>query len=353
MTKDIRTLMEEWDGHAVLQRYDRPTGTWIFIALHDPSRGMMVGGCRMKVYPTPEDGLLDAMRLGRGMTHKWAAIDVDFGGGKTVLAIPHEMHGAERKGLLRRLGTMLNTLGGRYGTGVDLGTTPDDMDIVKQVSQWVFAGDASRGGHADPGPYTALGVFSCIQVAAEHVFGSNDLSDRTVLIQGAGGVGTPLATLLDEAGATLLASDIDPERAAKVAGQYGARVVANDDVYRTSCDIFAPCAIGGILNQRTIPQLDCRIVAGSANNQLERDEDADLLHERGVLYCPDYVANAGGAMAFGLMHQGVVEEAEIRRRIVGIGDSLREILDEARRSDSSPLHASARRVEARLKNSEK
>ncbi len=353
MTKDIKSLMEEWDGHAVLQRYDRPTGTWIFIALHDPSRGMMVGGCRMKVYPSPEDGLLDAMRLGRGMTHKWAAIDVEFGGGKTVLAIPHEMHGAEREGLLRRLGTLLNTLGGRYGTGVDLGTTPDDMDIVKQVSRWVFAGDPSRGGHADPGPYTALGVFSCIKVGARHAFGTDDLAGRTVLIQGAGGVGTPLAALLDEAGASLLVSDIDPDRSAALAKAHGGQVVANDDVYQTPCDIFAPCAIGGILNTRTIPGLACRVVAGSANNQLERDEDADLLHQRGILYCPDYVANAGGAMAFGLMHQGMVEESEICRHIVGIGNSLREILDEARSSDSSPLHASARRVEERLHHSEK
>lgn len=353
MTKDIKSLMEEWDGYAVLQRYDRPTGTWIFIALHDPSRGMMVGGCRMKVYPSPEDGLLDAMRLGRGMTHKWAAIDVDFGGGKTVLAIPHEMQGAERDGLLRRLGTLLNTLGGQYGTGVDLGTTPDDMDIVKRVSRWVFAGDPSRGGHADPGPYTALGVFSCIQVAAAHVYGTDDLGSRTVLIQGAGGVGMPLAGLLSEAGASLLVSDIDPDHAEALAKEYGGRVVPNDDVYRTTCDIFAPCAIGGILNARTIPGLACRIVAGSANNQLERDEDADLLHEREILYCPDYVANAGGAMAFGLMHQGVVEESEIRRRIVGIGDSLGEILDEAAASHTSPLHASARRVEARLKGGKK
>ena len=130
-------------------------------------------------------------------------------------------------------------------------------------------------------------------------------------------------------------------------------MVPNDDVYRTPCDIFAPCAIGGILNARTIPGLACQVVAGSANNQLERDEDADLLHQRGILYCPDYVANAGGAMAFGLMHQGVVEESEIRRRIVGIGNSLREILDEARSSDSSPLHASARRVEERLGKREK
>lgn len=345
MTADFTSLLEAWDGHAVLMRYDQPTGTWIFIALHSPERGMMVGGCRMKTYPTPADGLRDAMRLGRGMTHKWAAINVDFGGGKSVLAIPHPMEGAEREGLLHRFAGMLNTLGGRYGTGVDLGTSPADMDIIRQKSRWVFSGDESRGGHADPGPYTALGVFSCIRAAAESVFGSDDLTGRTVLIQGAGGVGAPLAGLLSSAGASLMINDSDPDRADAVAREYGGTVVSGDDVYRTRCDVFAPCAVGGILNERTIPLLQCRIVAGSANNQLERDEDAERLHARGILYAPDYVSNAGGAMAFGLMHQGTVEEEEIRQKIVGLGDTMQEILAEAARSDESPLHASARRVE--------
>lgn len=345
MTADFAGLLKEWDGHSVLIRYDQPTGTWIFIALHSPERGMMVGGCRMKTYPTPADGLRDAMRLSRGMTHKWAAINVDFGGGKSVLAIPRPMEGEERAGLLRRFAVMLNTLGGRYGTGVDLGVTPDDMDIVRQTSKWVFSGDESRGGHADPGPYTALGVFSCIRSATEAVFGSDDLTGRTVLIQGAGGVGGPLARLLHDAGASLMLNDADTERAEEVAEEYGGTVVGGDEVYRTGCDIFAPCAVGAILNERTIPLLQCRIVAGSANNQLEQDEDAERLHSRGILYAPDYVSNAGGALAFGLMHQGIVEEEEIRRRIIGLGDSMREILAEAARRDESPLHASARRVE--------
>ncbi len=345
MTERFRQLVMEWDGLAVVTRYDHPTGTWVFIALHDPTLGMAVGGCRMKVYPTPEDGLLDALRLARGMTHKWAAIDFDYGGGKAVLAMPRRLEGEERAGLLRRFGRLLNALNGAYGTGVDLGATPDDMAVVKEVSPWVLTGDEWHGGHVDPGPYTALGVHSCMRVALERLEGSDAMRGRTVVIQGVGGVGTPLARVLAEDGARLQITDIDHARGRALAQELGAGWLAENEVVETPCDILAPCAIGGTINRTTIPLLRCRAIAGSANNQLGEDADADRLHERGILYAPDYIVNAGGAMAFGLMQRGVSDDGEIRSRVVGIGDSLAAILAEAAQRDESPLHAAFRKVE--------
>lgn len=191
MTQELLELMQEWDGQGVVVRYDRPTGTWIFIAMHSSRLGMPIGGCRMKVYPTPADGLRDALRLARGMTYKLAAVDFEFGGGKSVLAVPRMFAGPEREGLFRRFGRLLESLHGAYATGIDLGTTPDDMKILAQETRWVFVGDPASG-HSDPGPYTALGVFRCMEVVSERVFGGG-LKGRTIIIQGVGDVGARLA----------------------------------------------------------------------------------------------------------------------------------------------------------------
>ena len=345
MTQSIEDLIKLWDGQAVVTHYDAPTGTWIFIAIHDLTLGMGCGGCRMKVYPTPADGLRDAMRLARGMTHKWAAVDMDFGGGKTVLAVPRILHGKEREELFRHLGRVLNTLNGSYGTGQDLGTTPDDFSILAEETKWVFVGDASRGFHVDPGPYTALGVFSCMKAACRKVFGNEALAGRRVLIQGVGGVGRPLATMLKDAGAGIVLADLDQQKARALAEELGAEVVSNDVVPDTECDILAPCAVGATLNRETIPRLACRAVVGSANNQLETAADADLIHERGILYAPDYVVNAGGAIAFGMMHRGQTAEEDIRGRIVGVAQSLDDILEHAEEHGESPVYGANRKVE--------
>ncbi len=341
MTDELVRLIQEWDGQGVYVKYDKLTGAWFFIALHDPTLGIMAGGCRMKEYPTPADGLRDAMRLGRGMTHKWAAIDFHYGGGKSVLALSRPIKDNEREGLLRRFGRMLKSLNGAYTTGVDLGVTPEDMAILRDEGQYVFGGK----GHEDPGPYTALGVFSCIKTTARHAFGTIDLTGRSVLIQGVGDVGEPLAKMLAEAGATLILSDLDQQRAARVAKELGGTTVDPDSVSDTACDILAPCAIGATLNKQTIPRLNCRAIAGSANNQLEEDADAERLHERGILYAPDYIVNAGGAMAFALFHEGKLTDAEVEDRITGIGDSLDRILGEAKERNESPLNAAIKRVE--------
>jgi len=348
MKDGTQELLKKWNGLGVVQGYDHETGSWMFIALHDTTLGMMVGGCRMQTYPTPGDAMRDAMRLGEGMTYKWAAIGFPFGGGKSVLAVPRPLEGEERRGLIRRFGRLLESLNGAFATGVDLGTTPEDMNLLAEASQYVMGHGVSGSGTEDPGPYTALGVLAGIRSALAALDGSPDLQGRSVLIQGAGDVGGPLAQMLAEAGATVLLSDIDQEKAQRLAAKLDGRVIPAEATYGTPCDVFAPCAIGAILNADTIPQLGCRIVAGSANNQLDRAEDAQLLHEREILYAPDYVVNGGGAIAFGMMHLGQTDQEEIRPRVGGIEATLDRIFAEARERGESPIHGARRVAEAAL-----
>lgn len=342
---DLETMIREWDGLATVVRYDALTGTWIFIALHDDTLGRAMGGTRMRVYPSPADGLLDAQRLAEGMTHKWAGAGIELGGGKAVLAVPRPLEGAERAGLLRRYGRLVDSLHGTFSTGQDLGTTPEDMAVIAGETRYVHGREGSAV--TDPGPYTARGVHSAVRAVVRRVFGSDELAGRTVLVQGVGDVGGPLARGLAAAGARVLVSDADPERARAFADELGGETVAPEAVYDTPCDVFAPCAIGAVLNRETIPRLACRAVCGSANNQLERPEDADLLHQRGILYAPDYIANSGGAIAFALMARKAPAE-EIERRIEEIGAVLDQDFAEAAREGRSPLSIARRRVERML-----
>jgi leucine dehydrogenase len=342
---DLETMIREWDGLATVVRYDALTGAWMFIALHDDTLGRPMGGTRMRVYPTPAEGLRDAQRLAEGMTHKWAGAGIELGGGKAVLALPRRLEGAEREGLLKRYGRLVDSLQGSFSTGQDLGTTTEDMAVIARQTRYVHG--RTGDGVIDPGPYTARGVLAAIRAVARHRFGSDDLAGRTVLIQGTGDVGSPLARGLAAAGARLLLSDVDGERVAGLAEELGARIVPPAEVYETECDILAPCAIGGVLNRGTIPRLACRAICGSANNQLDRPEDADLLHERGILYAPDYIANSGGAIAFALMGRKAPAE-EIERRLAGIRDVLERDFAEAASKDRSPLPIARRRVERML-----
>ncbi|MFQ5689490.1 MAG: Glu/Leu/Phe/Val dehydrogenase dimerization domain-containing protein [Gemmatimonadota bacterium] len=342
MSDSLQRRISEWDGEAVVCRFEPDADAWIFVALHDATLGTPVGGTRIRVYESPEAGLVDAMRLAAGMTCKWAAVELPFGGGKAVLCLSRALSPEERKALLREYGRLLRTLHGAFATGVDLGTTPQDMRIVAQESEHVMGGCGIR---SDPGPYTALGVLSGIRAGLRHALDSEDVAGRRVLVQGVGDVGLPLARMLAEAGARVLLSDVDEPRAARAATELGGTVVEAARVSQTPCDVYAPCAVGGVLNERTIPRLRCRLVAGSANNQLLEPADADRLHDLGILYAPDYIINAGGAIAFGRMHLGVEDDEAIREEIRGIGSTLEGIFLDAERSGRSPAHAATRRVE--------
>ena len=347
-TPALAGLIRAWKGEAVLSRFDAATGTWIFIALHSSRLGPPVGGCRMKTYPTPADALRDAMRLAEGMTFKWAAHGMKCGGGKAVLAVPRPLHGEKRRGLLMRFAGILNLLHGGFATGRDLGTTDDDMRILAGVSRWVHGVDRETGVVRDPGPYTARGVLAAIHATCRRVVPAGNLAGSVILIQGAGAVGAPLARLLAEQGARLLVSDVVADRAAALAGELGASIVAPEAVYDTPCDIYSPCAVGATLNAGTISRLQCKGVAGSANNQLAEEEDADRLHDRGILYAPDYLANGGGARVFWSIHRGMTDESELMGLADGIGDALDDLYREATEHDESPARTSRRRVEAAL-----
>jgi leucine dehydrogenase len=347
----MRELMEDWDGMAVVVRHDKPSDAWFFIALHDDTLGAPTGGIRMQVYPRPEDGLKDAMRLARGMTHKWAGVGLEVGGGKSVLALSRPLEGEERAGTLRRFAHLVDGLRGGYWGGEDMGTTPDDMAFLARETPFIHGIRKEDGSAVDPGPFTARGVLAGIRASVEHAFGDASLAGRSVLIQGVGDVGLPLARLLGSEGARVLVGDLDPERARVVAKEVDGEVVAPENVHHAECDVFAPCAVGAILNEGTIPALRCRIVAGSANNQLANEkEDAARLLERGIVYAPDYIVNAGGAVALAYLSQGGSEE-EIWARVDGIRDTVAEILREAREQGESPVVAAGRRVERILSRS--
>jgi glutamate dehydrogenase/leucine dehydrogenase len=340
----MEELMRCWDGEYVVMRYDHGADAWMFIAVHSTVLGNASGGTRMKVYETPAAGLRDAQRLAAGMTYKWAGVDFPQGGGKGVIALSRPVEGGERERLLERYGELVESQRGGFSTGADLGVGPELVRVIARETSHVFG----LRGAGDPGPWTALGVFSAMQAVAEELFGSVDLEGHTVLVQGMGDVGVPLGKRLVDAGADLKIADINVERAAGIAGELGAKVVDADKVYSEPCDIFAPCAVGGVLSAETISRLCCKAVAGSANNQLETSEDAERLHERGILYAPDFISNAGGAVALCGMEALGMTDDYIMRKVLSIRDTLTAIFKEAKERGESPLRAAERRVQAVL-----
>jgi leucine dehydrogenase len=325
----MEKLLREWDGETVIFRYDRPTGAWILIAIHSTRLGPAAGGTRMKSYSDVQAALQDAFRLAAGMSYKFATPGIPFGGGKAVIAIPPDFDPESRPALLQRYGALVHQLGGLFYTGPDVGTSSADMDIISETgAPYVFARTPAAGGSGSPGPFTALGVFTGIQVACEHFFGDALLKGRRVLVQGTGSVGGTVIEYLRAAGAELVFSEVDEDAIRRFRDELGVQFVPAEAVYTTECDIFAPCALGGVLNASTIPQLKCRVVVGGANNQLASPEDAESLRARGILYAPDYVINVGGAMAIiGLETQGWTQEQAEKEVVESVRRALRQIFE--------------------------
>ena len=270
---------------------DSASGYRGIVAIHSTVLGPALGGTRFWSYATDEEAIVDALRLARGMTYKNAVAGLNLGGGKSVIIGDNKT--AFREMIFRAHGRFVESLGGRYITAEDVGTSTADMDYVHMETDYV-SGLAGRSG--DPSPVTAHGVFRAIQASAKERWGTDDLSTRTVSLQGCGHVGYYLSKELHEAGAKLVVTDIDAERVKRVVNEFGARAVGADEIYGTTADIFAPCALGAIVNDKTIPQLKVEIVAGAANNQLLEERHGDELERRNILYAPDYVANAGGVI---------------------------------------------------------
>ncbi|HVS84873.1 MAG TPA: Glu/Leu/Phe/Val dehydrogenase dimerization domain-containing protein [Gaiellaceae bacterium] len=337
-------LLRTWDGEEAVIHHDADSGAWIFVCVHSTALGDSAGGTRMRVYPQPADGLADAMKLSGAMTRKWAAADLPRGGGKAVLAVPELLQGEPRKRLLRRYGQLVESLGGTYRTAGDMNISPTDLDVVAERCRFVY-GTSDRGGNSGVG--TARACWYGIRASVEHAFGSPDLDGRSVLVQGVGAVGGDLARLLADAGARVLVSDVDEERARAT----GFEFVPAADAVSTECDVFSPCAVGGVLNEESIPRLRCRVVAGSANNQLGEPADATRMHERGILYAPDYVTNAGGIIQLYGMEDAGWDAARLEQQYARVGETLLELFAEAERDGVTPADAADRLVERRLATS--
>ena len=329
---NISPITTDSEHEQVLQCIDEAAGYHALIALHSTRLGPAVGGTRYWSYPSIQDALTDVLRLSRGMTFKCAVAGLDLGGGKAVmLAAPNP----NRTALFRAHGRAVHSLGGRFVTGEDVGTSPPDMEIVRLETPYVAGLPALSG---DPSPVTARGVFRAIAAAVSYRWGSDSLGGRTVLVQGCGNVGSSLARQLAAAGASVVVSDIDQARARIVAADTGGRTVAPDEIYDVAADVFAPCALGAILNSDTIPRLKVEIVAGGANNQLAHESDADALAGRDILYVPDYVANAGGVMN-GCRELLGWDQQSSASRVDGIFNTVLTVLETARGERITPHQA--------------
>lgn len=284
---------ENYNHEQVVFCRDDESGLKAIIAIHDTTLGPALGGCRFYPYPSEADALRDVLRLSRGMTYKAACAGLNLGGGKAVIiGNPRE---DKSEALLRSFGKFVNSLGGRYITAEDSGTAVSDMDFISMETDHVCGVSMFAGGSGDPSPVTAWGVFHGIRAACDEVFGTADVAGRKVAIQGVGNVGVHLVKYLHDAGATTVIADVDDARLKQLSDEHGSEVVGVDDIYGVQADVFAPCAMGAILNDTTIPQLKVPIVAGGSNNQLENmPRHGAMLREREILYAPDYVINAGG-----------------------------------------------------------
>ncbi len=293
MNIDIFKEMEKGGFEQIIFNYDKTTGLKAIIAIHDTTLGPALGGCRMWPYETEDEALLDAMRLATGMTYKCAVSDSNFGGGKSVII--GDPNKDKSEALFRAFGRFVQTLGGRYYTGTDLGTTGKDFVYASRESDYLVGLPEEFGGSGNTALPTAYGVYKGIKAAAKAAFGCASLKGRKVAVQGVGKVGQALVDYLKEEDVQVVICDISEDNINKVKEKYpDVEVVDPEKIYDVECDIFSPCARGGIINDDTIPRLKCKIIAGSANNQLLEPKHGEMLHERGILYAPDYVINAGG-----------------------------------------------------------
>ncbi|KKO10800.1 hypothetical protein LCGC14_0022830 [marine sediment metagenome] len=334
--------IERADLNELHFRYDKSSGLRAIIAIHNTRLGPALGGCRFIAYNNDDDAIDDVIRLARGMSYKAAIANVPQGGGKAVILKP--MEAFDRQDLFQAFGRFIHDLGGRYITAVDSGSLIRDMDEVAINTPYVSG--TSKDGH-DPSPVTALGVYAGIRAAVQHQLQRDSLKGLRIAVQGVGNVGHALAALLHKDGVKLIVSDVDDNRVHRCVTDFGATVVATDDIYGVDCELFAPCGLGGILNAKTIPKLRCSIVAGAANNQLSDDSQGDLLHKKGILYAPDYVINAGGLIQVSLGYLKKTD-SEINQRTIALGSTLTDLFERSRADNTPPEQIANRVAEALL-----
>ncbi|MEL0435873.1 Glu/Leu/Phe/Val family dehydrogenase [Phycobacter sp. K97] len=322
--------------HEAIYRVENAaSGLTGFIAIHSTQLGPAAGGLRMRPYESEAQALEDVRRLSEGMTYKNAAAGLPLGGGKAVIiGDPATQKTPE---MLRAFGRAIHSLTGRYITAEDMGMSPADMGILAEETPFVAGLASGEFASGDPSPITARGIFNAIRTARAHKAGSAGLSGVTVAVQGLGHVGWHLCRLLRDAGAKLIVTDVDASRLEKAKAEFDARPVATTKIYSVQADIFAPCAVGGILNAETIPQLRVGIVAGGANNQLATSEDAQALQARGILFAPDFIANGGGIINVATEILQITDrDTYVSEKLSALDATMAEVLNQARQQNISP-----------------
>ena len=337
------------EGHEQVAMFSDPgSGLKAIIAIHDTTLGPACGGTRMWPYENEADALTDVLRLSQAMTYKSAAAGLHFGGGKAVII--GDPYTQKTEALMRAYGRFVDTLGGRYLTTTDVGTTGRDLENVRQETRYVTGLPVSLGGSGDTSIMTGLGLYMGVKACAEEVWGRDGLRGKTVAVQGFGKVASNLCEHLMEEDARIVVADVY-EAAVDKARYMGFEVTSPDSILNMECDIFAPCALGGVLNPQTIPQLNCRVVAGGANNQLLSDSDGEELHRRGILYAPDYIVNAGGIINVEAeMGDAGYSPERAREKTERIHEIMSSVIGASRTEEISTAAAATRLAEDRLES---
>lgn len=345
MVFSLLAEMKEFEHEQVVFFQNKEVGLKAIIAIHNTTLGPALGGTRMWNYKSEEEALRDVLRLSRGMTYKAAAAGLNLGGGKAVIIGDPKKDKSQT--LFKIYGRFLNTLGGRYITAEDVNTDVNDMEYVYSETDYVVGIEKSHGGSGDPSPFTALGTFQGIQACLKKTFGSENMKGKKIAVQGVGAVGSKLIKMLADEDAVIYVSDIDRDKLQKMKSEFGVEVVPENEIVTMECDIFSPCALGAIINDDTVEKMKCKIIAGAANNQLDRIEHGDILKKKGILYAPDYVINAGGLINVSLELEGYSRE-RAERMTRGIYYNLNRIFSISDEHNLSTAKAADYLVERRL-----
>lgn len=334
-----------FEHEQVLVRRGERSGLTVIVAIHSTALGQALGGCRLWRYPDWRDGLTDALRLAEGMTYKNAIAGLPYGGGKTVVVAGDDP--GDKRAVMYDVGDVIESLGGRYGTGPDAGTGPADMDLIAERTRHVFCRPAEHGGSGDSSPATAVGVLAALRAACAEVFGSPDLASRRFALVGLGHVGERLARELAATGAKLVVADIDPAKRA-LADELGATWATSDEALTAPVDVLVPAALGGVLTRHLASRLRCAVVVGPANNQLAEEAVADRLHERGIVWVPDYAVSSGGVIYATALELERLPADQALARVQGIGETVTRVLAAAKETGTTPHRAAWRLIRERL-----
>ncbi|TCS92410.1 Leu/Phe/Val dehydrogenase [Hazenella coriacea] len=337
--------MEKYDYEQLVFCQDQNSGLKAIIAIHDTTLGPALGGTRMWTYDSEEDAIEDALRLARGMTYKNAAAGLNLGGGKTVIIGDPRKDKSEE--LFRAFGRYIQGLNGRYITAEDVGTTVEDMDLIHQETNYVTGISPAFGSGGNPSPVTAYGVYKGMKATAKVAFGDDSLKGRVVAVQGVGNVAYHLCKYLHEEGARLIVTDINQTNVDRAVQEFGAEFVQPEKIYDVECDIFSPCALGAIVNDQTLERFKCKVISGSANNQLKEERHGVHLEELGIVYAPDYVINAGGVINVADELQGYNQERALKK-VDGIYDNILRVFEIAKRDGIPSYQAADRMAEERI-----